>query len=71
MSAAIPFNKPYVSGKELAYIAQAINAGKISADGHFTKLCAGNRVAVSNPQGAHDALMHGGIGDRGDTLRLA
>jgi dTDP-4-amino-4,6-dideoxygalactose transaminase len=39
MSMRIPFNKPYISGKELDYIAQAIRDGKISADGPFTKLC--------------------------------
>jgi dTDP-4-amino-4,6-dideoxygalactose transaminase len=36
----IPFNQPYIAGKELYYIAQAIAGGKIGADGHFTKLCA-------------------------------
>jgi dTDP-4-amino-4,6-dideoxygalactose transaminase len=36
----IPFNKPYIAGKELDYIGQAVGEGKIAADGHFTKLCA-------------------------------
>src|ERR1051325_9939419 len=36
----IPFNRPLISGKELYYIAQATTQGRISADGHFTKLCA-------------------------------
>ncbi len=40
MASGIPFNKPYIAGKELHYIAQAIAAGRISADGHFTKSCA-------------------------------
>jgi dTDP-4-amino-4,6-dideoxygalactose transaminase len=35
----IPFNKPYLSGKELEYIADAIASGKISGDGKYTKLC--------------------------------
>lgn len=36
----IPFNRPYVVGKELFYIAQAVIEGrKISGDGHFTALC--------------------------------
>lgn len=35
----IPFNKPYLSGKELTYIKQAVESGKISGDGNFTKLC--------------------------------
>jgi dTDP-4-amino-4,6-dideoxygalactose transaminase len=35
----IHFNKPYASGKELAYIAQAISAGHLSGDGDFTRRC--------------------------------
>ncbi|MCZ4673870.1 dTDP-4-amino-4,6-dideoxygalactose transaminase [Citrobacter sedlakii] len=35
----IPFNKPYLQGKELLYIAQAVSEGKISGDGAFTKKC--------------------------------
>ena len=35
----IPFNKPYLSGKELEYIEDAIHRGKLSGDGHYTKKC--------------------------------
>ncbi len=35
----IPFNKPYLHGRELVYIAQAVATGKISGDGHFTARC--------------------------------
>jgi len=35
----IPFNKPYISGRELFYISQAVGAGKISGDGMFTQKC--------------------------------
>jgi dTDP-4-amino-4,6-dideoxygalactose transaminase len=35
----IPFNKPYLSGRELEYIKQAVESGKISGDGIFTKKC--------------------------------
>ena len=35
----IPFNKPYLSGNELEYIKQAVESGKISGDGIFTKKC--------------------------------
>ena len=35
----IPFNKPYLQGKELLYISQAVSYGKISGDGEFTKKC--------------------------------
>jgi dTDP-4-amino-4,6-dideoxygalactose transaminase len=33
----IPFNKPYLHGRELVYIAQAVASGKISGDGIFSK----------------------------------
>jgi len=35
----IPFNKPYLSGKETDYIREAVASGKISGDGLFTKKC--------------------------------
>lgn len=35
----IPFNKPYLHGRELVYIAQAVASGKISGDGSFTRKC--------------------------------
>lgn len=35
----IPFNKPYMTGKELWYIAQAHANGHLAGDGSFTKLC--------------------------------
>jgi len=35
----IPFNKPYLTGKEMHYIYQAVYAGKISGNGMFTKKC--------------------------------
>ncbi len=35
----IPFNKPYLSGKETDYIQQAVASGHISGNGHFTKKC--------------------------------
>ena len=37
----IPFNKPYMTGKELWYIAQAHAAGHMAGDGSFTKKCHG------------------------------
>ena len=36
---SIPFNKPYLHGRELVYIAEAVASGKISGDGLFTKRC--------------------------------
>ncbi len=35
----IPFNKPYLTGNELKYIAESNERGQLSGDGHFTKLC--------------------------------
>lgn len=35
----IPFNKPYLTGKELDYIIQAIRSGKISGNGSYTQKC--------------------------------
>lgn len=34
-----PFNKPYLTGKETHYIHDAVNTGKISGNGKYTKLC--------------------------------
>jgi dTDP-4-amino-4,6-dideoxygalactose transaminase len=35
----IPFNKPFLTGKEIGYIRKAIRHGKISGNGYFTSLC--------------------------------
>ncbi len=35
----IPFNKPFIVGKELYYISQAVLEGQLSADGPFSKKC--------------------------------
>lgn len=35
----IPFNKPYIIGNELSYIADAVQYGKISGNGKYTKRC--------------------------------
>jgi dTDP-4-amino-4,6-dideoxygalactose transaminase len=36
----IPFNKPFITGKEIEYIASAISNSGIGSDGHFTRRCA-------------------------------
>jgi dTDP-4-amino-4,6-dideoxygalactose transaminase len=36
---SIPFNKPFIIGPELDYIADAVARGHLSGDGHYTKLC--------------------------------
>jgi dTDP-4-amino-4,6-dideoxygalactose transaminase len=35
----IPFNKPYLTGKETHYIERAVKSGKISGNGMFTQKC--------------------------------
>lgn len=35
----IPFNKPYLTGKEQTYLSQAMNSGHLEGDGPFTLLC--------------------------------
>lgn len=35
----IPFNRPYMTGKELWYISQAHHAGQLAGDGGFTRRC--------------------------------
>lgn len=39
MSLPIPFNRPAVTGRELAYVQDAIDAGHLSGDGAFTRRC--------------------------------
>lgn len=39
MSEPIPFNRPFVSGKELAYLEQAIVARDLAGGGEFTRRC--------------------------------
>lgn len=35
----IPFNRPFLTGKEVHYIYQAVYTGKLSGNGEFTKKC--------------------------------
>ncbi|HCQ13211.1 dTDP-4-amino-4,6-dideoxygalactose transaminase [Flavobacterium sp.] len=35
----IPFNKPYLTGKETQYIEDAVKSGKISGNGKYTVMC--------------------------------
>ncbi len=35
----IPFNKPFLTGRETEYIQDAVSTGKLSGNGKFTKLC--------------------------------
>jgi dTDP-4-amino-4,6-dideoxygalactose transaminase len=51
---SIPFNKPYMTGRELEYIAQAHAAGHLSGDGPFTKRC---HAWLEQRTGARKALL--------------
>ena len=50
----IPFNKPYMSGKEILYIAEAHFNGKLAGDGPFTKRC---HNWLENQTGAEKAFL--------------
>jgi dTDP-4-amino-4,6-dideoxygalactose transaminase len=39
MEYRIPFNKPFLVGRELDYIARAVALGNLAGDGHFSKSC--------------------------------
>jgi dTDP-4-amino-4,6-dideoxygalactose transaminase len=39
MNTSIPFNRPFIIGRELEYITQAVALGHLSGDGPFTKKC--------------------------------
>ena len=50
----IPFNKAFVTGNELQYLAQVVNGGAISANGRFTEAC--SRL-LEDRFGIHKVLM--------------
>jgi dTDP-4-amino-4,6-dideoxygalactose transaminase len=50
----IPFNRPYMTGRELDYIAEAHANGHLSGDGAFTKRC---HAWLERTTGAHKALL--------------
>jgi dTDP-4-amino-4,6-dideoxygalactose transaminase len=50
----IPFNKPYLTGRELDYIRQAHEAHHLSGDGAFTKRCS---AWLARATGCHQALL--------------
>src|SRR5436305_569731 len=39
MPTKIPFNKPFIAGKELYYVAQAVTYGNLGGDGKFSQDC--------------------------------
>ena len=50
MDTLIPFNKPYMSGKELFYISNAYQRSQLAGDGSFTKDCSAllEKISTSN-----------------------
>ena len=50
----IPFNKPFMTGQELAYITKAHEGGHLSGDGPFTRLCNDKLAALT---GSASALL--------------
>ncbi|MBI4936692.1 MAG: dTDP-4-amino-4,6-dideoxygalactose transaminase [Nitrosomonadales bacterium] len=50
----IPFNKPFIIGHELEYIADAVAQGHLSGDGGYTRLC---HRWFEEKLGAHRALL--------------
>jgi dTDP-4-amino-4,6-dideoxygalactose transaminase len=50
----IGFNKPYLTGKELHYIADAHARSQLAGDGHYTRLCNG---WLERQTGCHKALL--------------
>ena len=50
----IPFNKPFLTGKETLYIEQAVQSGKISGNGMFTQKC---QTFFENQYGFKKALL--------------
>jgi len=51
---SIPFNKPYMTGRELSYIAQAHTNRNLAGDGMFTERC---HAWLEARTGAHRALL--------------
>lgn len=50
----IPFNKPYLTGRELHYISEAHSRGQLAGDGYFTRKC---NAWLEETTGCHKALL--------------
>lgn len=49
-----PFNRPYLTGKEIEYLSEALAKRQLSGDGPFTKRC---NAWLEKETGAHRALL--------------
>jgi len=54
MTTKIPFNKPFLTGRELDYVAEAARARHLSGDGEFTRRC---HRWLETHTGTHKALL--------------
>ena len=54
MDAFLPFNRPYVTGRELDYIREAVSNAHLSGDGIFTRRC---HAWLEREIGCHKALL--------------
>lgn len=50
----VPFNKPFLTGKELGYIEECLTVGHLSGDGPFTKRC---HAWIESHTGTSKALL--------------
>ena len=50
----IPFNKPFLTGKEIEFITEAHERGQLAGDGYFTKKC---NEWLEAQTGSHKALL--------------
>ena len=50
----IPFNKPYLTGKEQTYLQEAHSRGQLAGDGHFTSACSN---WIEKRTGCYKALL--------------
>lgn len=54
MEWSIPFNKPFIAGRELEFIAEAVASGDLSGSGRFTRDCS---AFLQNRFGIHRVLL--------------
>jgi dTDP-4-amino-4,6-dideoxygalactose transaminase len=52
--AGIPFNKPFLTGREIHYISEASSRGQLAGDGYFTKKC---NAWLEEKTGCYKALL--------------
>ena len=68
----IPFNRPYLTGREFTYIQDAAAAGQLAGNGHFTKRCQSwLETADRRAPRAADAFVHRRARDGGAAARPA